>query len=93
MGTELSGAVDAEINERHALSRCGDCELRWGNMRDEQWWDFLTKAREGGHMKVFVNNFADVMGHRSTENGADARRPHLRHLRGAPARGAHADLE
>ena len=38
-------------------------------MRDEQWWDFLTKAREGGHMKVFVNNFADVMSHRSTENG------------------------
>ena len=69
VGTELSGAVDAEINERHALRRCGDCELRWGNMRDEQWWDFLTKAREGGHMKVFVNNFADVMSHRSTENG------------------------
>ena len=36
-------------------------------MRDEQWWDFLTKAKEGGHMKVFVNNFADVMGRRSTE--------------------------
>ena len=36
-------------------------------MRDEQWWDFLTKAEEGGHMKVFVNNFAEVMGRRSTE--------------------------
>ena len=36
-------------------------------MRDEQWWDFLTKAKEGGHMKVFVNNFNDVMGRRSTE--------------------------
>ena len=36
-------------------------------MRDEQWWDFLTKAEEGGHMKVFVNNFTEVMGRRSTE--------------------------
>ena len=67
VGTALSGALDEAINDWHPLSRRGDCKLQWGNMRDEQWWDFLTKAKEGGHMKVFVNNFNDVMGHRSTE--------------------------
>ncbi|CAH0373245.1 unnamed protein product [Pelagomonas calceolata] len=67
VGTALDVELAAVINERHALRRCGDCRLEWGNMRDEQWWDFLTKAEEGGHMKVFVNNFNDVMGHRSTE--------------------------
>ena len=59
--------LNEAINDRHALRRCGDCELRQGNMRDEKHWDFLTKARDGGHMKVFVNNFNDVMGRRSTE--------------------------
>ena len=41
--------------------------MRHGNLRAEKHWDFLTKARDGGHMKVFVNNFNDVMGRRSTE--------------------------
>ena len=67
VGTALSGALDEAINDWHPLSRRGDCVLRCGNMRDERHWDFLTKARDGGHMKVFVNNFNDVMGHRSTE--------------------------
>ena len=63
-------------------------------MRDEKHWDFLTEAEEGGHMKVFVNNFAEVMGRRRPRPGrSDAGRPHLRHLRGAQARGAHADVE
>ena len=68
VGTALKFGLNEEINDRHALTaRCGVCELRQGNMRDEKHWDFLTQAREGGHMKVFVNNFADVMGRRSTE--------------------------
>ena len=66
VGVALNFDIQDAINDLGPTKRCGHCELRQGDMKSPDQWAFLTE----GVTIVFVNNYNDVMGVRSTDSGA-----------------------
>jgi len=66
VGVTLNFDIQDAINDLGPTKRCGHCELRQGDMKSPDQWAFLTE----GVTVVFVNNYNDVMGLRSTDSGA-----------------------